>query len=892
MLPNSLRGSYTIYKEDTDSVTTWLASTARRCGYPLDLLTLGENTIPQKALRLKGKARKLAKAAASAKGESPESARSGSTTYTIAIKDFIPLAEHIVAYQKPPVKVPSAFVKSLDRAIALRQKHNSWFKDIGRFSKGDGHTFFLGVLEQVRKTLRSRMPSDTVHDAMTRPSAQSTSETTSEAHIGNAFAEITLDITSDTPSDSVSAPGTSQVPTEVDDGARYQAERLQKAEEQYLAAHCLLADIDTIREHIKSVWDLYRDKLIDLHAASITTNTAVELVRLMQEDYDKRFPDHADFEGLVTIFYGTQCIHQGEDPEHKETPDDPFNFAMYEVADEILLPAYVIMSSLSDISNPREIPIYKSGHFGHRDLSTTWSQKSPRGKFEDDKLVMLEAFAGLRALAMNQPLAEDELIRGIREMTPGKKVPLWLVFAAQNFLDIQHVMGDDVSRALTELQSGAALIEASLAQNFKFHENLRSKNWPPYNDQGLSQIQFRINTWVKQDAVKMIIEQSASGNFVVARDIGAEPYKLLKQYPSLCGLWLFSLKYLMQDSGITFCNAWGSIMYSAHLYNAARQENLVESIWKDMEMVLLLQGDDKMFVGDRPKNTEDYLKRFNLCLGYSAAALAKNKRKGTPIASAKGPRVMTKSCVLSKMFSDRYINNTRSLSTDLNKVEQHIKTQFRDPQKVSSRSAADTAGLASVTSRYNTKQKLDAGTFLEGLANAIHAEGMHLTFDYFRLHRFSWMLLRSIKGRCAEDLRDIFGYNYIEREDQLPCIVGYLFRVALSTERMMGPRYASRVIEQGQDVRDESANDRRKANVATSQQPREKAVSRPHDEANSKCYAPNEGSDEEGKDSHYECKTKRTAAGIPTWSPTVVLICRSTAYVWQSGRDAQFSADC
>ncbi|KAG9640674.1 hypothetical protein KCU64_g12868, partial [Aureobasidium melanogenum] len=41
-----------------------------------------------------------------------------------------------------------------------------------------------------------------------------------------------------------------------------------------------------------------------------------------------------------------------------------------------------------------------------------------------------------------------------------------------------------------------------------------------------------------------------------------------------------------------------------------------------------------------------------------------------------------------------------------------------------------------------------------------------------------------------------------------------------------------------------------------------------------------------------QSRTKRTAAGIPTWSPTVVLICRSTAYVWQSGRDAQFSADC
>ena len=39
-------------------------------------------------------------------------------------------------------------------------------------------------------------------------------------------------------------------------------------------------------------------------------------------------------------------------------------------------------------------------------------------------------------------------------------------------------------------------------------------------------------------------------------------------------------------------------------------------------------------------------------------------------------------------------------------------------------------------------------------------------------------------------------------------------------------------------------------------------------------------------------KSQRTAAGIPTWSPTVVLISRSTAYVWQSGRDAQYSAAC
>jgi hypothetical protein len=34
---------------------------------------------------------------------------------------------------------------------------------------------------------------------------------------------------------------------------------------------------------------------------------------------------------------------------------------------------------------------------------------------------------------------------------------------------------------------------------------------------------------------------------------------------------------------------------------------------------------------------------------------------------------------------------------------------------------------------------------------------------------------------------------------------------------------------------------------------------------------------------------KHTTTGVPALSPTAVLISRSQAYVWQSGRDAQFS---
>ena len=39
-----------------------------------------------------------------------------------------------------------------------------------------------------------------------------------------------------------------------------------------------------------------------------------------------------------------------------------------------------------------------------------------------------------------------------------------------------------------------------------------------------------------------------------------------------------------------------------------------------------------------------------------------------------------------------------------------------------------------------------------------------------------------------------------------------------------------------------------------------------------------------------QTKKKHTTVGIRWWSPTQLLVYRSKAYVWQSGRDAQFSS--
>lgn len=71
-------------------------------------------------------------------------------------------------------------------------------------------------------------------------------------------------------------------------------------------------------------------------------------------------------------------------------------------------------------------------------------------------------------------------------------------------------------------------------------------------------------------------------------------------------------------------------------------------------------------------------------MGYSVTTLAKNSRKTTaPKASPKGPRGMEDSFEVAHLFAERYPYDGKSLSTDLDAVEKHIKSQFSDPENFS-----------------------------------------------------------------------------------------------------------------------------------------------------------------------------------------------------------------
>ena len=273
----------------------------------------------------------------------------------------------------------------------------------------------------------------------------------------------------------------------------------------------------------------------------------------------------------------------------------------------------------------------------------------------------------------------------------------------------------------------------------------------------------------------------------VSSDLLGENYQLLKSHPVLCGLIAYSLKVRYHELGVAFANAWGSLLYTYHLYNAVRQERLLPQTWQDMEILMNAQ---EVFMDDRPANFDDYHKWFALSIGVSATAFAKKKRPGPLPATKGGPRRMLKEVAsTSLMFKDRFCNDSGRNDLSLQDLQCIIARSSWKREEIDGE-----PGLLSLTRESKKEQaakakerrttyRPTAQELLETLRNTIHSEKMELDLDYLLMHRTCWKLLRQVQKDCDPKLREIFGPGYL-KESQLPFVVGYIFMAPTQMKRL------------------------------------------------------------------------------------------------------------
>jgi hypothetical protein len=376
-----------------DLIAQWLASTAKKHGY-----------VPSKG---KGAA-KVPKAA------------QGRQTYTVALKEWVALAEFI-AGMTPPIFVPNKLATLLDTTISLRHSYSEdvseMLADSGEKPKADDqHTFFLNVLKRVRDILGSRLPAD-------RTSRQSPKNT---EEIINLFEHLALEELSEPVEQASETIQTSPATLE----PIYKAERQTDLEESCFALYLLLHDLNRLRTEVSTVWARYKVGAQDLVAAAITTNTAVDLARSMTDDLKGIFSKHGGEIRMLQIYYAAQCLAAGTSESHKVRPGDDINLKMFDIADMLFWPAYQLLNAFCDVLRVNPTPEMKRGIYGHYEPHSDRDSKSARDKFKEDKILLLEMlpeffyYCRTTEPVASRPPVEDELSRGLRTMFKTKEVTL------------------------------------------------------------------------------------------------------------------------------------------------------------------------------------------------------------------------------------------------------------------------------------------------------------------------------------------------------------------------------------------------------------------------------------------------------------------------------------
>ena len=245
----------------------------------------------------------------------------------------------------------------------------------------------------------------------------------------------------------------------------------------------------------------------------------------------------------------------------------------------------------------------------------------------------------------------------------------------------------------------------------------------------------------------------------------------------------------MQVAGVGFLNAWGSAKFTAQIYHAARKEKFLDKEWQDMEFALILYGNSAVFVGSsRPNDVEEYFRRFCLAMGYSAQNFARGGTRphARPVESSQGPRGVIEEKTVSPVANELRFGYTSfdGSGKSAPDIEQVLKKCMEENEDLG---AANTDENAASQKLQNKSRKGKVRTSPEALmliCQSLMSEELALTFDHFRLHRSAWRVLRGIKEANDTELKRIYAPGYLEKENQLPFIAGYIFMTAVQTKKI------------------------------------------------------------------------------------------------------------
>jgi hypothetical protein len=382
------------------------------------------------------------------------------------------------------------------------------------------------------------------------------------------------------------------------------------------------------------------------------------------KDYAGKFPDG----DVVELYYVDTCLRAGLEPKSLEGRSI-VDFERWPfVQESFQLPYRLLVSFRRGINELGSMPLTRPASLGTYTPGVDRSKLSPQELTEQDSGLLMDFLTtiGPYVHVADTP-NDDELMKGIEGMLPRNKgkIPLWLVVAAQSYLDIHHILMKDADRPLEDLQEFAREAKSTLKEHFAFLEEhslfvVRTKK----SESIVNEILREIEEWGLEDKLTQIMnKEMGKGKQKIGRSGKSrvwKPNELLKIHPLLAGMMRYSFHLQLQWEGIRLLNET-EVVTAAHLYNLLKQCGYLpeDCEWEDMNLLITMHGPQDIFLGDFPTTIEDCTKRLAMFQGVSPQTFARNRRKGghRVIFSKTGGRTLKQASPIASIFRNRFLNS-------------------------------------------------------------------------------------------------------------------------------------------------------------------------------------------------------------------------------------------
>ncbi|KAK7586288.1 hypothetical protein V3481_009033 [Fusarium oxysporum f. sp. vasinfectum] len=578
----------------------------------------------------------------------------------------------------------------------------------------------------------------------------------------------------------------------------YTVENDESETECIFAFTALLKDFIKLRKEVSDLWNEYRSGMINLAAAAVGANLAIELACSIEEEMAPLLKKHGGVLVLLPKYFGAVCQSLGLDPFQKERSSDDMNFACYDIGATFLYNAASLLEAIRTAAphSARYMPCY-TGKFGWYDAQRAHLETMDnRQRWAQDKAALLEVVPDITLLFELQGIPVlDEFTRGIKYMFETEDIPVWLCFAVQNYLNTLRFFGPNITNALAEFHrfneiTAELLDRANLAD---YHQNDAKKDFKDMR----KMVTVKINSVDIFTASRMALNRS-SRNESASRSSSFLLHNLL-----FCGLWIHYARVLFHQTGVRYAAKPGAVLHAVQLYTAVRQQQQEHLVpvpeWPDLDRLLAMQGLQAFFVGtEPPASLQAHFKNYCISRGVSPAnwLAAANRRKGKQgkvllqrsragIRELKFGAPVSLCCVA--RIEKRAIEEPTRRAWKAEVMQQILQTsgwfEMQKEEQAKNDEAAATEFQAGAAADRKIKAKakaapenptLTAPQLVHYVAHIIQTEMPDLVFDYFAMHKMAQGLLEKVQAQADDIGLPLMPYVTTDIAD----IAGLVFAIA------------------------------------------------------------------------------------------------------------------